>query len=721
MGFSELEIKSEYRSKAQKVSEEFYYPVLKNAVCYDRAVGFFSSTVLIDIAKGLKCFVDNGGKIRLIASPKLSEEDIEAIRNGYKAREEVFKEAAIRELYEPQNFTEQNRLALLSKLIQDQRLDIKLAIIEDYGIYHEKIGLFTSDINEKIAFTGSMNETYMAMNANYESIDVYCSWKNEYELERVNNKNLAFERLWNNVDENVNVMDFVEVKDEIIARYQKADFSYDTYREEEEKEVEEKELLKKEHPEIPDSIKLYDYQWDAINQWAERDYRGIFDMATGTGKTYTGIAALCKLFEEKKRLVAVIVCPQTHLVEQWIEDLKCFHIRPIVAYGISKYRDYPMKVRKALLDYKLKTKDFVCIICTKDTFIKEKLQTQLNKCNSDMLLLVDEVHNMGARSYLGKMTDIYNYRLGLSATIERHHDSEGTDALYAYFGEKCITYTLERAIKEKKLTPYDYYPVLVTLTPDELYEYNRISAEIAKNIVLDKKGNMKLNEKGKMLAIQRSRVVAGAELKVEALMDRIKEYVNDRHILIYCGATSIHDTDSEDDETTIRQIDKITQKLGLELGMKTAQFTSRENQQQRKLLKEEFENGDNLQALVAIKCLDEGVNIPAIKTAFILASTTNPKEYIQRRGRVLRLHEGKKKAVIYDFVTLPHDIDLVPSLSLEEMLYDKSLVKNELKRMEEFQRIADNPYDSMDIIRKIKDVYQLYEEDNENGEFEAVE
>ena len=721
MGFSELEIKSEYRSKAQKVSEEFYYPVLKNAVCYDRAVGFFSSTVLIDIAKRLKHFVDNGGKIRLIASPKLSEEDIEAIRNGYKAREEVFKEAAIRELYEPQNFTEQNRLALLSKLIQDQRLDIKLAIIEDYGIYHEKIGLFTSDINEKIAFTGSMNETYMAMNANYESIDVYCSWKNEYELERVNNKNLAFERLWNNVDENVNVMDFVEVKDEIIARYQKADFSYDTYREEEEKEVEEKELLKKEHPEIPDSIKLYDYQWDAINQWAERDYRGIFDMATGTGKTYTGIAALCKLFEEKKRLVAVIVCPQTHLVEQWIEDLKCFHIRPIVAYGISKYRDYPMKVRKALLDYKLKTKDFVCIICTKDTFIKEKLQTQLNKCNSDMLLLVDEVHNMGARSYLGKMTDIYNYRLGLSATIERHHDSEGTDALYAYFGEKCITYTLERAIKEKKLTPYDYYPVLVTLTPDELYEYNRISAEIAKNIVLDKKGNMKLNEKGKMLAIQRSRVVAGAELKVEALMDRIKEYVNDRHILIYCGATSIHDTDSEDDETTIRQIDKITQKLGLELGMKTAQFTSRENQQQRKLLKEEFENGDNLQALVAIKCLDEGVNIPAIKTAFILASTTNPKEYIQRRGRVLRLHEGKKKAVIYDFVTLPHDIDLVPSLSLEEMLYDKSLVKNELKRMEEFQRIADNPYDSMHIIRKIKDVYQLYEEDNENGEFEAVE
>ena len=280
---------------------------------------------------------------------------------------------------------------------------------------------------------------------------------------------------------------------------------------------------------------------------------------------------------------------------------------------------------------------------------------------------------------------------------------------------------MERAIKEKKLTPYDYYPVLVTLTPDELYEYNRISAEIAKNIVLDKKGNMKLNEKGKMLAIQRSRVVAGAELKVEALMDRIKEYVNDRHILIYCGATSIHDTDSEDDETTIRQIDKITQKLGLELGMKTAQFTSRENQQQRKLLKEEFENGDNLQALVAIKCLDEGVNIPAIKTAFILASTTNPKEYIQRRGRVLRLHEGKKKAVIYDFVTLPHDIDLVPSLSLEEMLYDKSLVKNELKRMEEFQRIADNPYDSMDIIRKIKDAYQLYEEDNENGEFEAVE
>lgn len=717
MGFKDIEIKEEYRSNVDNVARDFYYPVLQNAVTYDRAVGFFSSTALIAIADGLFPFIKKGGKMRIIASPKLSKEDIEAIEKGYELREKIIENAVIRELYKPENHSENNRLKLLAKLIADNRLDIKLAIVGKYGLYHEKMGIFTDDFGMQIAFSGSMNESYTAMSINYESIDVYCSWMGESDYRRTTNKTFAFEKLWLNQDEDVEVLAFESVKKEIIQRFNDTSMDYEDFIEEDffngtKKEDTEKAILKG-IPCIPQSVSLYDYQLKAIKNWENCGYKGIFDMATGTGKTYTGIAALCSLFEKKKRLIAVIVCPLTHLVEQWVEDLKYFNMQPIVAYGIPKYKNFALKVRQAIFDYNLKTKNFVCIICTKETFVSQKLQEQLIKAGDDLLLLVDEAHNMGAKTYIEKLTDKYKYRLALSATFERHNDDYGTKALFQYFGTKCISYTLEQAIQENKLTPYNYYPILVFLSNDELEIFNELSKEIRENLTVDKQGHIKLNERGKKLAIKRARVVAGAEMKIDALLEHIRPYQFDNHILIYCGATKSKSEDMEDD---IRQIDLITQKLGLEIGMKVAQFTSNENSEHRELLKNEFADGSNLQALVAIKCLDEGVNIPAIKTAFILASTTNPKEYIQRRGRVLRLSSGKKKAYIYDFVTLPHNLDIVPSLSKDEIIYDLSLVKTELARVLEFQRLADNSYESLETIQRIKEAYQMYGEDEQFGE-----
>lgn len=177
---------------------------------------------------------------------------------------------------------------------------------------------------------------------------------------------------------------------------------------------------------------------------------------------------------------------------------------------------------------------------------------------------------------------------------------------------------------------------------------------------------------------------------------------------MYCGATKLLEQEYDDDIDDIRQIDFITKKLGDDLNMKVSQFTSKEDNEERKLLKREFEKGDSLQALIAIKCLDEGVNIPMIKAAFILASTTNPKEYIQRRGRVLRLAQGKEYAVIYDFVTFPRPLDTVKQLTVEEMKKDKSLVRNELKRIIEFKDLSLNPYDADKLIDDITEAYDLY-------------
>ncbi len=466
-------------------------------------------------------------------------------------------------------------------------------------------------------------------------------------------------------------------------------------------------------PRLPLDFDFREYQNDAIEQWATNSYSGIFDMATGTGKTYTGLGALVKLSEAlDDQLAAIIVCPFQHLVEQWIEDIELFGMQPIIGYSASSQRDWKKRLESAIRDQKLrvKGKNFFCFISTNATFASEYVQTQINKIKGDIFLMVDEAHNFGAENLSRLLVSKYKYRLALSATLDRHGDPEGTQALRDYFGEKCIEYSLERAINEKKLTPYKYYPIVVALSEEELEIYDNLSMQIGKCVIVSKSGKRKLSDKGKKLALKRARLVAGAIAKVRALEEYIQQYTKDRHILVYCGATTVIDSNREymevDDED-IRQIDLVTDLLGNKLGMKVSQFTSKEDVVERALLKKEFAEGDNLQTLIAIKCLDEGVNIPKIKVAFILASTTNPKEYIQRRGRVLRLAEGKNYAEIYDFITLPRPLDEVPSLTEQQMKRELTLVKNELCRAEEFSRIAMNSVLSSALIDEIKKAYDI--------------
>lgn len=710
MTFQNLNIKSEYRSKHIDVIENFYIPLFSNAILYRRAVGFFSSGVLARYAVGLKKMVENHGRIQLVASPKLTSEDLEAINKGYELRNEIMKNALLREMKEPQNLFEKESLNLLANYIAQNKLDIKIAIINEnknIGIYHEKLGLLYDKEKNIVAFTGSSNESLSAVDYNYETIDTFCSWKIG-EFERVQLKEKAFETIWDNNDNEIEILDFPDVKKELLQKYQYKQEITDPYQV--------LSMEKKQKIGIPHTVQLYDYQLNAINEWEKKGFRGIFDMATGTGKTYTGIGAICHLYQKKKgHLAAVIVCPQKHLVEQWVEDLQVFGIQPIVAYGIPKYKNYPLKLRQAVFNYKLKVINSFFVICTLSTFASEKFQERICQVKSDLLLVVDEAHNIGAKNYSAYLKDYYQYRLALSATFERHNDEEGTDILYRFFGEKCINYSLEEAIEQGKLTKYKYYPICVYFTDQECADYNKISKEIAQNVRINNKGKKELNSKGKQLAITRARMIAGASQKINALMTVMDTYKNESHILVYCGATQVEQESEASDRfpDDIRQIDAISKKLGLDLEMKVAQFTSRENMKQRQQLKDEFSKGDTIQALIAIKCLDEGVNIPAIKTAFILASTTNPKEYIQRRGRVLRLYPGKDYAEIYDFITLPYDLDTAPFLPEESRHYAQSLVKRELDRMQEFQRLADNGYQSFELLQHIKEAYQMYNEEEE--------
>lgn len=736
MNLREITIKNEYRSLIDNVVQEFYIPLLERAVTYKRAVGFFSSSSLVEITKGIASMAENGGNIQIVASPYLSEEDIEAIQKGYAERNNIIENAVLRQItYKQVDYYSMQRLNLLACLIADGILDIRIAYTEDYngiGMYHEKMGLIEDREGNVIAFSGSMNESATAMSINYETIDVFRSWGDENEADRVKLKQKAFCSIWNDVEPNIRVLEFQSISQTLIDKYKKSSPNFNIDREQFLQEklkvqtINDKYIKPTMHtvgPRIPADVGLYEYQKEAIATWVGENYRGIFDMATGTGKTFTGLGAISKLSEDlNDKLAVIIVCPYQHLVEQWVEDIVRFNMNPIIGYSSSPQKNWRQLLSKAVRDQKIRAdKSFFCFICTNATFTNSYVQEQINKIKLPILLVVDEAHNFGAASYSRLLDNRFTYRLALSATLERHRDEEGTAILHEFFGKKCIEYSLERAIHENKLTPYKYYPVVVHLNDDELLSYEQLSYEMAKCIIMGKNGRYKLNKYGEILALKRARIVAGASEKLVALRKEIKPHIHDNNILIYCGATNVLDENADSSSSAaedIRQIEAVTRILGNEFGMDVAQFTANENMETRISIKEQFQRGDRLQAIVAIKCLDEGVNIPGIRTAFILASTTNPKEYIQRRGRVLRKAPNKPYAVVYDFVTLPRPLDTVSSLTAEQAKRDLTLVKNELARIKEFGRLSQNSMEATSLIWDIQDTYHITDEESEKGSFD---
>lgn len=715
MGFQNIDIKSEYRSRLDNVIKDFYVPVLKQSVLYKRAVGFFSSTALVEMSAGICGLVKNGGKIQLIASPHLSANDIEAINNGLKRRDDVIEEALIRQLSEPIGAEETARLNLLSNLIAAGVLEIKIAFLETdntVGMFHEKMGLMYDNDQNIIAFSGSMNESFNAFRQNYEAVDVFTSWTSDEN--RVMAKQAAFNAMWNDYEPSIRVRDFPKVADLIVKKYRtdnNTDLSLDEKSFDAESNDESFATKADNGPHIPSEVKMRPYQIEAINSWAEKDYRGIFDMATGTGKTYTALAAIATLYKATSNNLAVfIVCPYQHLVEQWKDDIVAFGMKPIVCYSASAQRNWKERLKTAATSFNIGVQNHFCVVTTNATFSSDYVQGIVKKMRGNVLLVVDEAHNFGAENLSTTLMDNMKYRLALSATIDRYGDPEGTSKLYAYFGEKCIEYTLKDAIDNKMLTPYYYYPVVVSLSETELEEYLDLTAKIRNNVHPDKRGKVVLSEYAKMLLIKRARLVSGAVEKIDVLRRLMQDYKDDNHMLVYCGATTMHDVDYKEGKAhadDIRQIDLVADLLGNELGMRVSKFTSEEDAAERERIKADFDEGEHLQAVVAIRCLDEGVNIPSIKTAFILASSTNPKEYVQRRGRVLRLFKGKTHAVIYDFITLPFALELTDQVEPEVLESGKSLALREIVRMKDFAAIAENPFDSDDLISQIQSAYGI--------------
>lgn len=702
MSFRSLPIELRYRSNEHNIPKDFLCPVLEQTLIYKRAVGYFSTTALVSLSRGLYSMAARDDRhIQLICSPRLSEEDILAIRHGYDLREKVIN-SLLTEVSEPVCIYEEERLNLIATLIAEGKLDIKLAYMEDdtgINVYHEKIAVFIDRDGNRIAYSGSMNESENGMEENFESFFTFCSWNGGEQQTSLAERD--FDQMWEDNTSRIRVIPFPDIVVEKLLKYKKEklepDMDFLQYAYERKTQEPTLSVFK-----IPSFVSLREYQTRAILEWKKQEYHGIFSMCTGSGKTFTGLAAMCMLGKMKQDALAVfIVCPYIHLVSQWEEELWGWNFVPIVCHSQAEDKRWYDKLLRKYRRFKKEGKPFICIT-TVDTFCGEQIQAIISNMTSDMnvLLMADECHNLGAQSVSERLPEQIQYRIGMSATVQRHMDKKGTERLLSYFGEECIEYTLADGIRDGVLSHYEYHPVPVFLEEDELAAYAELTNRLKKFIIIED-GKTKISEAGKQILFKRSRILAGAGQKADVLLELMTQYMHDDSILVYCGATTVWGNETGSAE---KQIDMITGRLKKELGMSVRRFTSQENLEERQEIKKYFKSGQ-YQVITAIRCLDEGVNIPGIKTAFILASSRNPKEFIQRRGRLLRKSDNKEKAVIYDFVTLPRRLEDVLPMNFES---DKSIIIGELFRMQEFAGLSDNPYEAENLMNEIMFAYGAY-------------
>lgn len=429
-------------------------------------------------------------------------------------------------------------------------------------------------------------------------------------------------------------------------------------------------------PQIPPSLHLRSYQKQAVNNWFANRGRGTLKMATGSGKTITALAIATELYQKIGLQALIIICPYRHLVTQWAKEAEKFNLNPILAF--ESVRSWQRQLSTELYQLRAGYQPFVTVITTNSTLISEGFQSQLRYFPEKTLIVGDEAHNLGSPRLEESLPRNIGLRLALSATPERHFDESGTDAILNYFGPVLKPeLTLAEAIHQGALVRYLYYPVLVELTEAESRAYHRLTTRIGWALMDDK--DWENNETITALLIQRSRLIASATNKLDALRELMKNRLQTTHTLFYCGDASVETLE----DYSPRQLEATVELLGSELGYRVNTYTAETPLSEREKLRQQFERGE-LQGLVAIRCLDEGVDIPAIQNAVILASSCNPRQFIQRRGRILRPHPGKERATLFDMIVLPPDLDR------KTLEVERNLLRKELKRFLEFANLADN-------------------------------
>lgn len=670
------------------VLRDFYVPALDAASSYDRLAGFFSSRALAVAAEGVAGLIRNGGKMRLVVSPRLQPEDVAALTAEVDERElQTLVAARMKADFCLEDLEEEiarNHVRALCWMLSSGALEIRLVLpvgpeTGGAGLYHQKVGILTDSTGDAVTFSGSINETARGWLGNIEQFKVFRSWVG-VESDYVADDRDTFLRYWDGTSNAARTITLPTAVEEDLLRFAPDD-------------IDSIDLVLAREEKTPwaggasPAFKLRAYQQEAVDAWFDAGGMGIFEMATGTGKTKTALSAVQRLAREKKCLFIVVSVPYQHLATQWREDiLQMFPQADVVMAGGSN-----SNWRKDTLDLTARlamgVTEVAIVVAVHNTAASSPFLAELARAQgvcSDTVLISDEMHALGAAKFQSALSQDYRWRLGLSATPQRWFDDAGTSALESFFGDVVYKFGIEEALRyidpstgKSVLTPYTYHPHFISLSDTEVEEYQRLTQRAirAKGQDPDPSGQT-LEE---LLIFMRARVAKRAEQKLAVTDDFLDRYGSEiRHCIIYC-------MDSE-------QMETVSEKLSSR-GVVFRYFTGEEGIRagsdglsERQRILRSFEAGDT-QVLVAMKCLDEGVDVKQAELGLILASSTNPREFIQRRGRLLRRAPGKERATIHDVILRP---DLARMSNPETREMEMRILKKELERLGEFAACADN-------------------------------
>ncbi|MEX0906459.1 MAG: DEAD/DEAH box helicase family protein [Balneolaceae bacterium] len=686
------------------VVSEVLIPALKTTQNCDCMMGYFSSKSFAEIAPGLATFLKkNDNQIRLVISPYLTKQDQDAILKGLENPSEIVN-SMFSEAFLDADKISKHTLECLSWLIFKKRLVIKIALMKE-AIFHTKAWLFKS-MGVEVALHGSMNFTNQAFIKNREQLTLSRSWRGEESQYHIKRLRTEFDNLWNNKDSECIVLDLPKaVEKKLIAEYKGEVMPSEQVVIDFWKKIDSKNQHKEETYTKPQSLEIPDYlnyedgeyahQGKAVTALLENKGRGILEMATGSGKTITAMIAATKLFRKSEKLLVVVAAPYVPLIEQWCGEIDIFGATPINLVLSSGPNERSKTIKDAIRKLRFGVSNVEVLVVSHDTLSTEEFSNSISYGNVSKLIIADECHNLGTTGFKNNASNVFDYRIGLSATPIRQYDEEGTEFLLKYFGDICFEFKLEDAIG-KCLTEYDYHVHFAELKKSEMDDWSDLTKKIASVYWQTKnsENDSYLND----LYRKRRLILETASNKISILEKFISQLDNrkTKYGLIYA---------TDKDPEQLMSVNALLRKNNISFH----QLTSEETRNRRKTseIMQSFQDG-NIKILTAKRVLDEGVNIPQIKFAYILASTTVKRQWVQRRGRLLRICKeiGKTHSVIHDFVTLP-PVNSNSEIQLDLDEDSKKIVKSELERVWEFARLSRNAPDNNGPFRAVEYLQKL--------------
>lgn len=723
----------DYKTGTNDEPLQFYIDALCNSNSFDLLLGYFSSSALNVLSVGFAQFIHSGGKMRAVINNVLSEQDKEAIQKGQnKDRfQTIYDFNDLEELKSSLDDYGRHFFECFSWLIANDKIELKIIRPKNKkGISHYKSGVF-GDGENYVSFKSSCNFTYYGFLENLEELDCRLSWEG-IDSKKIKKQQRDFEELFSGQSNYVEYLDVEEVKNALKREFGDKNIQELIIQEKEllmakERTFKTPKILKsmnhaiekldeiqriEKKPKFPYPQGPREYQVEAYQNWLSNDKKGIFAMATGTGKTLTSLNCLLNEYKDSGSYKAVVIVPTLALVDQWVKECSDFNFNNVIT--ISSKEKWPKNVSFLNSASNFIDVSFV-IIVTYASFSRGTFQSHFKKLPKETLLIADEAHNLGSTSLLKMLPNIHlEKRIGLSATPDRKYDQTGNESLESFFNDHppfVYCYTMKQAMDKGWLSQYKYYPHIVKLTDIELKEYQKKSKQLARYFD-NKTKRYKDCPEVEMLLLERKRIIhkAANKLKVfeNILNEEFERKGNLKYSLVYVPEGTEPNYNEIDDyvenNEDVRLIDEFTRAVSrTDSSVMVKQYTSKTNN--RDEIVANFQKG-NIDVLTSMKCLDEGVDVPRSELAVFCASTGNPRQFIQRRGRVLRRHIDKTFAVIHDLVVAPE----INDESTYEM--EKSIISKELERVVDFSVLALNKPDTYNTLKPILNYYNLNLYDN---------